>query len=260
MEMKQISLLHLIYSRRTIRKFKKSTISENILKMIIEAGQRAPCYFQTYSIIWVRDHEKIREIAEACEDELTKSMLLNSAAVLLLCIDFNRFRAMLDSLGHNHIMKLDKYPIESVYAVFEAGLVAENICLAAESLGYGTALVSHALLSFQTVASLFNFPNGVVPLIFICIGERGENPPPRPRWPMQVVFHKDMYNPVTREDIENYLEAANRAYSTESYLRKYANWHGDYREYLIERTEVSKDVKKLYDVLSAFLKKNGLRI
>ena len=260
MRLKQISFLHLIYSHRTIRKFKKSAISENILSMIIEAGQRAPCYFQTYSIIWVRDPARVKEIAETCEDELTKSMLLNSAAILLLCIDFNRFRATLDSLGHNHILKLDKYPIESVYALFEAGLVAENICLAAEALGYGTALVSHALLNFQAIARLFNFPEGVVPLIFICIGERAENPPPRPRWPMQIILHKDDYKPVSKEEIENYLEETNRAYSAESYLRKYANWHGSYREFLMEQTVATKEVKKFYDILSNFLKKNGIRV
>ena len=167
---------------------------------------------------------------------------------------------MLESLGHQHILRLDKYPVEALYAVFEAGLVAENICLAAEALGYGTALVSCALLECKDMVEFFKLPDGVIPLIFICIGERAENPPQRPRWPLNVVFHKDEYRPVSLEQVEEYIEETNRAYSAESYLRKYANWHGSYRDFLVERTLATKDIKKSYDVLSSFLRKKGLRL
>jgi len=256
----RLSLLHVIYSHRTIRKFRKSQISENVLKIIVEAGQRAPCYYQTYSIIWIRDEERVKVIAETCEDDLTKSMLLNSAALLLICIDFNRFKRMLDLLGHHHILREDKHPVEVVYALFEAGLVAENICLAAEVLGYGTALVSYALLEYPTVIKVCKLPQDVVPLIFICIGERAENPPPRPRWPMDVVLHENEYKFVSDEVIKAYIEEAGRIYAAEGYLRKYANWHGSYENFLREQTVATKELKKFYDNLTAYLRHNRIKI
>ncbi len=113
------SLLQIIYSRRTIRRFSKSKpLSEDIVRMLVEAGQRAPCYYQAYSIVWVRDEERIKSLAEMCDSETTRSMILNASAVLLICVDFYRLRALLNSLGHHHILSEDKFPVEAFYGVF----------------------------------------------------------------------------------------------------------------------------------------------
>ena len=255
------SLLQIIYSRRTIRRFSKSKpLSEDIVRMLVEAGQRAPCYYQAYSIVWVRDEERIKSLAEMCDSETTRSMILNASAVLLICVDFYRLRALLNSLGHHHILSEDKFPVEAFYGVFETGLMVENICIAAEVLGLGSALLDCALFECERMALLFQLPHGVIPAAILCVGEKGENPPPRPRWPLEHVLHIDSYKPVQAEDIENYLDLSERTLASEGYLRKYAEWNGSYTEYLMERTLLTKEIKKTYDVIASFLKRNGLKL
>ena len=58
------SILRLLRERRSIRVFKPVSIPEEVVELIIEAGKRAPTYLQLYSVIWVRDEEKRRELLE----------------------------------------------------------------------------------------------------------------------------------------------------------------------------------------------------
>ena len=249
------SVLNLLRNRRSIRIFRPSEISEDILKLIIEAGIRAPTYLQSYTIIQVKDEGKREELAKLCNEKIVR----DASAILLICADLYRTRIMLNMLGHEHILQSDKHPVESILAVFDAALMVENMVIAAEALGLGSVILDCPLIECRRFSELFELPRGVTPLILLCIGERGEGPPLRPRLPIDQIFHVDRYGEVSDERLKEYLEELERHMEVENYVRKYAGMDMRYLEYLKLKTELTNESKKVNDEILRFLKENLIK-
>ncbi|MCS7133326.1 MAG: nitroreductase family protein [Candidatus Caldarchaeum sp.] len=250
------SVLGLLSSRRSIRRFRQSSINEDVLRLIIETGQSAPAYFQAYAVIWLKSEKLVETAFEICGTEAIKQ----AAAVLLVCIDFNKLETFVESVVDDHFLKLDTYPAEVLLSVFEAGLVVENMVIASEALGYGTLLLDCGIYECERFSEVLKLPNGVIPLTVLLIGEKDETPPPRPRWDLETVLHVDGYKQITKADAQRYLEMADKTLAGEGYLLKYANFRGSYGEYLAERFRANKDLRQSYNALSSFLRKQGLRL
>ncbi|MEM1945754.1 MAG: nitroreductase family protein [Candidatus Caldarchaeum sp.] len=250
------STLGLLLSRRSIRRFRKTAMGEDVLSMIVEAGQSAPAYLQAYSIIWVRDENLVEMVASICESEPIRQ----ASAVLLVCLDFNRLAAFLQSVVPDNFLKLDAYPAEVLLSVLETGLVVENMIIASEALGYGSLLLDCGVMECERLVDVFKLPHGVVPLVILLIGEKEENPPPRPRWSIKNILHINSYKPVSQADVGEYLRTVEKTLSAEGYLVKYAKFAGSYAEYLAERMMVTKDIKQSYEQLSAYLRKRGVKV
>ena len=249
------SVLNLLRNRRSIRIFRPSEVSEDVLRLIIEAGVRAPTYLQSYTIIQVKDEEKREELTKLCNEKIVRS----TSAIFLICADLYRTRIMLNMLGHEHILQSDKHPVESILAVFDAALVVENMVIAAEALGLGSVILDCPLIECRRFSELFELPRGVTPLILLCIGERGEVPPLRPRLPIDQIFHVDRYGEVSEERLKEYLEELERHMEVENYVRKYAGMDMRYLEYLKLKTELTNESKKLNDEILRFLKENLIK-
>ncbi len=253
------SILRILRERRSIRKFIRSRMPEEVARLIVEAAVRAPTYsyLQAYTIIWVRSEELRERLAELCEgqDELVRS----SAAIFLICADLNRTRRMLDLLGHRHVLESAKHPVESIFAVLDSGLLAAFMIIAAEALGYGSTILDYPLVYPREFARLFELPRGVTPLILLCVGERGEAPPLRPRLPLPLVFHEDGYREASDEELSEYLARLEEALERENYVRKYIGLDMRYLEYLRLKTGLDDSLKKAYDAVEKYLKENLMR-
>ena len=248
------SVLKLLANRRSIRIFKRARMPDEIVRIILEAGVRAPTYLQSYTIIQVKDEDLRDEVIDLCEgqDELIK----NAAAVFLICADLNRTKQILDILGHSHVLLSDRHPIESIFAIFDSALLVENMMIAAEALGYGSTILDYPLVYPREFARLFQLPKGVTPLVLLCIGEKGEIPPLRPRLPLHVVFSIDRYEDASNKELELYLDKLEKAMERENYVRKYVGLDVKYLEYLKLKTLLDDSSKKLYDGVGKFLKEN----
>ena len=257
--MRRRSVLRLLRNRRSVRVFKRSRMSDEVARLIVEAAVRAPTYsyLQAYSIIQVRDEGLREQVAELCEgqDELIK----NAAAIFLVCADLNRTKRLLDLLGHSHVLRSDKHPIESIFAIFDAGLLVAFMILAAEALGYGSTILDYPLVYPREFSRLFQLPRGVTPLILLCVGERGESPPLRPRLPLELIFFRDRYREASDDVLGGYLRRLEEAMKREDYVRKYVGLDMDYLEYLRLKTGLDDASKKLYDAVEKYLKENLMR-
>ncbi|GBC68802.1 NADPH-dependent oxidoreductase [archaeon HR01] len=249
------AFLNLIFSRRSIRRFRPGKIDAEVLKIILEAAQSAPYYYQAFCFILLEKPEIKREINESCGGDFIEK----AGASIVVCLDLNRISGLLDRLGIVHVLKADTYPVESVLGVFESGLAVMNLIMAAEVMGYGTLILDCALYECERISEILKLPHGVIPLVIVCIGEKDENPPPRPRWPLESLFHVDGYRMLSDEESERFLENMDKAYSVEGYLKKYAGWAGSYREYLANRALLTREVRRAYESISAFLRRSGFR-
>ncbi len=254
--MRRRSVINLLKSRRSIRIFKPVNLPDEIVKLLLEVGVRAPPFYQLYSFIWVKSFEKREKLAELCKVESAK----NASIILLACGDLRRFSRMLDILEHKHVLSSDKHPVETIISIFETALAVENIIIAAESLGLGSVILDCPLLYAQSIAQLFELPRGVVPLALICIGVRGETPPLRPRLPLNIVLHEDTYREPADDELKNFISLLDKHMEYENYVKKYTGRDIKFIDYIKAKTELTKQIEKDNEALVKYLRENMFRI
>ena len=131
--------------------------------------------------------------------------------------------------------------------------------LAAEALGYGSTILDYPLVYPREFSRVFQLPRGVTPLILLCVGERGESPPLRPRLPLELIFFRDRYREASDDVLGGYLRRLEEAMKREDYVRKYVGLDMDYLEYLRLKTGLDDASKKLYDAVEKYLKENLMK-
>jgi nitroreductase len=87
--------LALIFRRRSIRIFAPSRPSREVVELLVEAGQRAPCVYQSYAVIRITREELRRRLYDLTGD----SIIQNAPILLVLCLDLRRLRALFDLVG-----------------------------------------------------------------------------------------------------------------------------------------------------------------
>ena len=218
--------LRFILQRKSIRKFKNKKIKPEILNLLIEAGQRAPSAgnMQPYSFIIIKDNQKREKLYElSWNQECVKGAPL----LLYICVDLRRNARFIESLGGRSwrgegIGKL-------LFPIIDASLAAENIIIAAESMGLGSVAVGTPTGYPEDVSNLLELPEGVYPLFLLCIGYADESPSPRYRWDSSEVVHDDVYSDVKDSGIQKYAHTITEKLQIDikSFINKMKNHYSD---------------------------------
>jgi hypothetical protein len=80
-----------------------------------------------------------------------------------------------------------------VTATVDTALLAQNVLLAAESLGMGGVFIGGIRNDPQTICDLLAIPDQVYPVFGMCLGWPAHDPPPKPRLPVAAVLFTDRY-------------------------------------------------------------------
>lgn len=234
-----MNTLEVIMNRRTIRKFKDKPIPEEIVYKIIEAGQRAPtaCSLQTYSIIWVKDEEKRKKIFEACGKQ---PFILEAPVTLVICADVRRLIKIMSITGNETSLEKGYGYEVKIFSIIDATLTAQNMVIAAEALGLGSVYIGNALAN-QELMEILNLPQGVLPLFLLCIGYPNENPPTRPRLPIQTILHIDKYIEKDREELLKAIKIMVEKLEEERYYEKYSRIKITWIENVKRKTTSTKE-------------------
>ncbi|MHA2226859.1 MAG: nitroreductase family protein [Candidatus Hodarchaeales archaeon] len=203
-------IFEIIHNRRSIRKFLDKEISDEVLKMILQAGIRAPFAGQFYSIVYTRDKEKMK---------LKMGVYPTTKVLMIFLIDLRKIRKIIKQKQY----KYDTDDGNTVWlAIQDAILVAENIILAAEALGLGSVLLGLAPVRYQIIQQVFNLPQRVFPVVGLCIGY----PDPealmdiRPRYPLEYIAFEDEYKDLSEIAISKCMKAMDEGYITQGYYIK----------------------------------------
>jgi len=254
---KSHSILNVILNRSSIRRFKTQKISDKILNMLLQAGQRAPsaCSLQTYSFIVVGDSAKRNKIGALCG----QSFIHDAPVWIVVCADMNRLEKTLKVIGHENVLNHDSCATDKIYSIFDSALAAENIVLAAEALGLGSVFIG-MLGTAEEVSKILKLPSRVLPVAMLCIGVPAETPPFRHRWSLEAIKHEDEYRQVSDKMISSYLEAANRDFQEENYYLKYFDQDYNHTEHIKQKTRYSDERKRRDGHILKFIEKVGFRI
>ena len=190
-------MIDIIKSHRSIRKYQKRDIPDELLNDILGAGIRASTTgnMQVYSVIVTRDSGMKQRLAPF---HFNQPMVTGAPVVLTFCADFNRFnkwcRQRHAEPGYDNFLSF-------MTAAIDALLVAQNVCLAAESKGLGICYLGTTIYMADKIIDLLELPEGVVPVTTITLGYPDEDPPLTDRLPLEAVVHNEKYRDYTPEDI-----------------------------------------------------------
>jgi FMN reductase (NADPH) len=188
----------ILLNRRTIRKYTGEPVDDKLLNELIEMGCRASTTgnMQVYSIIVTRDMKMKEALAPL---HFNQKMITGAPVVLTFCADFNRFnkwcRISKAEPGYDNFLSF-------MTGAIDALLVAQTVCIAAESKGLGICYLGTTTYNAHKIIELLQLPKGVVPVATVTLGWPDEKPEQVDRLPLTGVIHNEIYTDYSDEDLK----------------------------------------------------------
>ena len=160
--------LQAILTRRSIRRYTKEPVPQEIVQKLLEAGMSAPsaCDFQPWHLVVISDHKILDEIPSFHNHA---SMLPGAPLAILVCGE----------------------PETSRYWQQDCAAASQNILLAAHSLGLGAVWLGLFPRENRVapLKRLLNIPETVTPLALIAIGYPDEQKSPQGKYKAEKVHY-----------------------------------------------------------------------
>ncbi len=209
-------VIETILRHRSIRAFTGQPIEEEQLQLILESGIAASSssLLQAVSVIRVTDPEKRAQLAELAGPQ---PYVASAAEFLVFCIDYHRHFTIASE------SKLDSVELTLIGAV-DAGIMAQNCLLAAESLGLGGVYIGGLRNQVAEVDKLLQLPEHTAVLFGMCLGYPDQDPERKPRFNSKIVVHENSYQPVTTEQISQYDQVMKKYYQSRGQNTKSQAW------------------------------------
>jgi nitroreductase len=224
-------LLSLLAASRSIRRYADRPVPDELVLDAVATAQRAPSAsgHQPYSVSWVRDPGLRAEL----EDAMTVQEYVRAAPLfLLIYVDWSRQDRIAEQLlGGTSMNRTSR----QVVGMIDATVFTHHLELALAAQGLGTCLAANPLLAMADVARILGLPrHSCLPLHVLVAGYPGEAPPPRPRYPLDMVLHTDR-RPAepSPADVAAYLAEGDATLRAEDYFvvtgDPVASWYDHYR-------------------------------
>lgn len=210
------SVFETAFAHRSIRKFTDQAIAPDTLNQLIFAGQMASTssYMQNVSVIRVTDPNKRTQIRQVCTlatQGKGHAYVEHCAEFLVFCIDGTRHKYFAPNA------QLDWTEVLLVGAV-DVGIFAQNVLLAAESIGLGGVYIGSIRNNMNQIAQILNTPEHVVPLVGMCLGYPDQSPAQRPRLPLPNVLFENEYVAPNPTQLNEYNQIVKDYYQQRSQL------------------------------------------
>lgn len=200
-ELEENPVISAMLHRRSVRHYKPDPPSDEVIQTIVRAGQQAPFASQLYSVILSRKRKGP----------------FGAPLTFTLCADIYRLQ---------RFMRLRSWDLVTndlsllLFAVQDAAYMAENMVIAAESLGLGSCFLGAAPYEASKLARQYKLPKGVFPIVQLVMGYPDEDFPPRPRFPLSFTLFEEEYPELTDEQVCEAMKAMDDGYLAQDYYRK----------------------------------------
>lgn len=197
--------LKLLIERSSCRSFETKQIPAEMMQLILRSGIHAATggNLQPYSIIQIESQATRDVLAEKCG----QAFMAKAPTHLLFCIDWHRI---------DRWTKLEQAPFSArdsfrhFWISFQDTIIAaQNICTAVDSLGLGSVYIGTVMEFADELRQLVSLPEGVFPVVLLCLGYPKGRPSPRKKLPPEVMVHRERYTELSDSEL------------VESFRRKY---------------------------------------
>ncbi len=194
-------IIESMMNRKSIRKYTDEMPSEDVLQAVVRAGQQAPFAAQLCSVLLTRK----------------KGVPWGAPLLFTICVDLHRMELVMEKRG----WKIRTNDLSLLFfGLQDASLMAENMVIAAESVGMGSCFLGMAPYMADKIAKKYKLPARVFPLVQLVMGYPAENPPPRPRYPLSFTLFEDVYPEMTDDAITAAMKEMDDGYLSQDYYRK----------------------------------------
>ncbi len=162
-----------IFTRKSIRRFRNSNVSDELIMKLIEAGNAAPSAgnLQARDFIIVKDEETKLKLALAS----FRQMFITEAPVLIVVVaNYPRSMKVYGERGR-------------IYAEQDAAAAVQNVLLAAHAMGLASVWIG--AYDDEKVSEILNIPSYARPVAILPIGYPAEDPRPRRRYDLEEITH-----------------------------------------------------------------------
>jgi nitroreductase len=191
-----------LVSRKSIRQYTDELPSDDVVEEVVRAGQQAPFAFQLCSLLLSRRRE---------ENPYGAPLLFT------ICVDVHRLELVMARRGWD-VATNDLSLL--LFGIQDAALMAENMVVAADSLGLGSCFLGAAPYWAERIIERYNLPKRVFPLVQLVMGYPAESPPPRPRYPLAFTLFEDSYPEFEEETIREAMRVMDEGYLAQDYYRR----------------------------------------
>ncbi len=191
-----------LLNHKSIRKYTDQAPSDEMLTTVVRAGQQAPFAYQLCSLLLSRNKERNP---------------FGAPWLFTVCVDSHRMELVMArrnwSMASNDLSLL-------LIGIQDASLMAENMVIAAKSLGMGSCFLGAAPYIADRIIQEYKLPRRVFPLVQLTMGYPAEDPPPRPRYPLEFTLFEDEYPEFDEETVERAMQEMDEGYLAQNYYRK----------------------------------------
>nr|WP_231112710.1 NADPH-dependent oxidoreductase [Corynebacterium pseudotuberculosis] len=181
-------------NHRTIREFTTQPIAEEILEQIFQVALHTPTSLgmQTASIIRVTDPQLREQLTAIGTQEY-----VGRAPVLPTFLSFDLHRTKRILANNNAPTEPAGYPRNFVQGFTDACLMAQNVCIAAESLGLGVNFLGNVHNDAAAVIDVLDLPELTFPVVGMTLGWPNQSPQLKPRMPKSFRIMENGYSEPT---------------------------------------------------------------
>jgi nitroreductase len=160
-----MSLIDFILTRRSIRRYEKKDIPEEVLKQIFETGRQSPSAVnkQPIHFVIVKDNEIKKELSNGLFNRFVK----NAPVVIVGCADVNSL-------------------LTGKWAIVDATISMQNMVIASWTLGVGSCWLGD--FNEKKVKELLRIPGKWKVVALVTLGYPDEQPKQKNKNPFEEMF------------------------------------------------------------------------
>ena len=240
-----------LLSRRSIRKYTKEDISDNLLRRLLAASERTQTMgnLQLYSVIITRDCEKKCQLAPA---HFNQPMIEGAPVVLTFCADFRRTTLWAENRmanpGYNNFLSF-------INAASDALLYCQTFCNIAEEQGLGLCYIGTTIYMPEKIIDILKLPKLVMPIATITLGWPDETPAQSDRLPLNAIIHSETYHDYLPEMIDQFYTPKEKLSQNRQFVE--INHKETLAQVFTDIRYTKKDNEALSQTLLAALRRQG---
>lgn len=194
--------MRLLFDRASCRNYAQRPIPADVMRRVLEAGIHAPSggNLQPFSIVQIEDQATREGLASRCG----QSFIGRAPVLLLFCIDLHRLqrwaRLRVAPFTAHHSFR-------HFWIAFQDTIIcAQNVCTAADAMGLGSCYIGTSMESIANLRQMLALPEGVLPVVLLCLGYPKARPSPRRKLDVDVIVHHERYREMSDEELVDAYE------------------------------------------------------
>jgi FMN reductase (NADPH) len=200
--MKDNPVIQTMLAHKSIRKYSRKMPHRELIEKVLKASQQAPFASQYYSVLLSRN---------------MKRNPWHAPLLFTICVDSYKFELIMAK--KNWKLVCDDMVL-LFFGIQDATLMAENMVIAGRSLGLGSCFLGSAIFRADKIAEEYRLPMRVLPIVQLAMGYPAEDPPPRPRYPLEFTLFEDKYPEMDDEKILDAMRVMDEGYLAQDYYKK----------------------------------------